>query len=49
MYSCPRNTWKDKDAYDKKAEELAGMFKRNFDKFSEQASKELIMAGPVFD
>jgi phosphoenolpyruvate carboxykinase (ATP) len=45
----PRNTWKDKDAYDKKAEELAGMFKRNFDKFSEQASKELIMAGPVFD
>ena len=45
----PRNTWRDKDAYDKKAAELADMFKRNFEKFSKQASNELIMAGPVIE
>ena len=45
----PRNTWKDKSAYDKKAIELADMFKRNFDKFIKLASKELIHAGPSID
>ncbi|TVR28270.1 MAG: phosphoenolpyruvate carboxykinase (ATP) [Balneolaceae bacterium] len=45
----PRNTWKDKDAYDKKAAELADMFKRNFEKFSELASNELLKAGPVIE
>lgn len=43
----PRNTWKDKDAYDKKAAELAAMFKDNFEAFADQASKELIEAGPI--
>lgn len=42
----PRNTWKDKEAYDQKASELAGMFKENFDAFADQASKELLVAGP---
>lgn len=42
----PRNTWKNKDAYDQKAERLAGMFAKNFDQFKEAASKELIKAGP---
>lgn len=42
----PRNTWKNKDAYDQKAERLAGMFAENFEQFKEAASKELIKAGP---
>jgi len=45
----PRKTWEDKDAYDKKASELADMFKQNFEKFSEQASNELLKAGPVIE
>ncbi len=43
----PRNTWSDKNAYDKKAAELAAMFNSNFEKFSKLASKELVEAGPV--
>ncbi|NGP76825.1 phosphoenolpyruvate carboxykinase (ATP) [Balneolaceae bacterium YR4-1] len=42
----PRNTWKNKDAYDQKAERLAGMFASNFEQFKEAASRELIKAGP---
>lgn len=42
----PRNTWDDKEAYDEKAEKLAGMFANNFEQFKQEASKELIKAGP---
>jgi phosphoenolpyruvate carboxykinase (ATP) len=42
----PKNTWTDKTAYDKKAAELANMFKKNFEKFADQASEELLKAGP---
>lgn len=38
----PRNTWKDKDAYDRKAKELASMFEKNF---KENASGELVKIG----
>jgi phosphoenolpyruvate carboxykinase (ATP) len=39
----PRSTWTDPAAYDRKARELAAMFRRNFDKFGEP---ELAEAGP---
>ncbi len=42
----PRNTWEDKNAFDQKAQELADMFAKNFRKFEEEASQELIKAGP---
>ncbi|MGM0588804.1 MAG: phosphoenolpyruvate carboxykinase (ATP) [Bacteroidota bacterium] len=43
----PRNTWNDKDAYDKKAEKLANMFVENFKQFEEEASDELLEAAPA--
>jgi len=42
----PRNTWADKEAYDQKADKLAAMFAENFEQFEEEASQELIKAGP---
>ncbi len=43
----PRNTWKDKEAYDKKANELATSFKSNFKKYEDNANPEIISGGPV--
>jgi len=43
----PRNTWNDKEAYDKKANQLADMFNKNFDQFKKQAAYEILEAGPV--
>ncbi len=45
----PRNTWKDKYAYDQKASRLAGMFDENFEKYKSEADEEIINAGPVFE
>ncbi|MFN5295293.1 MAG: phosphoenolpyruvate carboxykinase (ATP), partial [Flavobacteriales bacterium] len=42
----PRNTWKDKAAYDAKANELAEKFVKNFDKFKEFANDEILSAAP---
>lgn len=42
----PRNTWKNKDAYDSKATELAKSFARNFKKYEEKASEEIKAAAP---
>jgi phosphoenolpyruvate carboxykinase (ATP) len=42
----PRDTWKDKEAYDIKAKELALFFKNNFKKFEEYANEEIMNGGP---
>jgi len=43
----PRNTWEDKDLYDKKALELAQKFKANFAKFEEFANAEILAGAPI--
>ena len=42
----PRNTWKDKAAYDTKARELAEKFKKNFEQFAASATQDVRAAGP---
>jgi phosphoenolpyruvate carboxykinase (ATP) len=42
----PRNTWKDKAAYDRKARELAVMFEKNFAENASDAPEEIKKAGP---
>jgi len=43
----PRNTWDNKEAFDEKAAYLAGLFKKNFDKYAEGVSEEIRNAGPM--
>ena len=42
----PRSTWKDPDAYDRKARELARMFQDNFAKFADSVDEDVAAAGP---
>ncbi|MAT14652.1 MAG: phosphoenolpyruvate carboxykinase (ATP) [Planctomyces sp.] len=42
----PRNTWKDTAAYDKTAAKLATAFNRNFEKYADGVSKEVLAAAP---
>jgi phosphoenolpyruvate carboxykinase (ATP) len=42
----PRNTWKDKSAYDAKAKELANAFVNNFRQFESEVPQEVVSAGP---
>jgi phosphoenolpyruvate carboxykinase (ATP) len=42
----PRSTWRDPDAYDRKARELARMFRDNFEQFAESAGAAVTAAGP---
>ena len=42
----PRNTWKDKPAYDAKAKTVAKLFAENFKKYEAQASAEVRAGGP---
>ncbi|MEW6469572.1 MAG: phosphoenolpyruvate carboxykinase (ATP) [Bacteroidota bacterium] len=42
----PRNTWKDKDAYDAKANHLAAAFVKNFEQYASAANDEITAAAP---
>ena len=42
----PKNTWKDKNAYDTKAYHLAEQFVKNFDQFADSANDEILAAAP---
>jgi len=42
----PRSTWRDPQAYDRKALELAQMFRDNFGQFEAEAGRDVTAAGP---
>jgi phosphoenolpyruvate carboxykinase (ATP) len=42
----PRSTWRDREAYDRKARDLARMFRDNFDQFVAEAGEAVAAAGP---
>jgi phosphoenolpyruvate carboxykinase (ATP) len=42
----PRSTWRNPEAYDAKAADLAGMFVANFQKFAADAGEMVSQAGP---
>lgn len=42
----PRNTWDDKSAYDEKANHLANLFNKNFEKFESGTNEEIRSAAP---
>jgi phosphoenolpyruvate carboxykinase (ATP) len=42
----PRNTWKDKDAYDSKINNLAVAFVKNFEQYASRAGKDILEAAP---
>ena len=43
---APKNTWKDKKAYDDKAKDLAARFKKNFEQYEEYVSEKVKASGP---
>lgn len=43
----PWNTWEDRTDYDATAKKLVALFHKNFAKYSDGASEELIAAGPI--
>jgi phosphoenolpyruvate carboxykinase (ATP) len=42
----PRNTWADKAAYDRAAQDLADRFRNNFAQYADYVSEEVRAAGP---
>lgn len=45
----PKNTWADKNDFDQTLRKLGSDFVKNFKKFEEKASKEVINSGPKLD
>ncbi len=45
----PRNTWDDKQAYDKQAQKLVGLFNEHFEKYEDVAGPEVAAAGPKLE
>ena len=43
----PRDTWEDKEAFDRTARELAARFHENFRQFEDRVSREVLEAGPA--
>jgi len=43
----PRGTWKDPSAYDTQANQLAKMFRDNFERYADQASDSVKAAAPT--
>ena len=42
----PRATWRDPEAYDRKARELAQMFRANYEKFADDSPPDVAAAAP---
>ena len=42
----PRSTWANKEVYDEKAKYLASLFVKNFEKYADGVSAEIIAAAP---
>jgi phosphoenolpyruvate carboxykinase (ATP) len=45
----PRNTWQDRDAYDRAAAKLARMFAANFEAYADEVGPGIRSAGPRID
>jgi phosphoenolpyruvate carboxykinase (ATP) len=42
----PRRTWPDRGDYDRTANKLAGLFRKNFEKYESGCSQAVCQAGP---
>ena len=43
----PKNTWEDKEAYERTKKKLINLFKENFESFAEGVNTRIMEAGPV--